>query len=110
MTVKADFFFTLPSAIFQPASGVWLIWLGGFRWNDYWLVLTYGLYLLAGACWIPVVIVQMRMKTMLEAYARGAPFDRAGYERLFHFWFILGWPAFGGLVVVFWLMVNKPTW
>jgi uncharacterized membrane protein len=110
MTVKADFLFTLPSAIFQPASGAWLIWQGAFRWNDYWLVLTYGLYLLASACWIPVIIIQMRMKTMLEAYARGAPFDRAGYERLFHFWFILGWPAFGSLVVVFWLMVNKPTW
>ena len=23
-------------------------------------------------------------------------------------WFILGWPAFGALVMVFWLMINKP--
>jgi uncharacterized membrane protein len=110
LTVKADFLFTLPSAILQPASGAWLIWQGGFRWNDDWLLLTYGLYLLAGACWVPVVIIQMRMKAMLETCALGEPLDEGSYERLFRLWFILGWPAFGGLIVIFWLMVNKPTW
>ncbi|HEX6661688.1 MAG TPA: DUF2269 family protein [Sphingomicrobium sp.] len=25
-------------------------------------------------------------------------------------WFLLGWPAFLGLVIVFWLMVTKPSW
>jgi uncharacterized membrane protein len=110
MTVKADFLFTLPSVIIQPVSGAWLVWHGGFLWNDDWLVLTYGLYLLAGACWVPVVIIQMRMKAMLEAQQRGEPFNEATYNRLFRVWFVLGWPAFGGLVVIFWLMVTKPTW
>ena len=31
-------------------------------------------------------------------------------DRLFRAWFVLGWPAFGGLVVVFFLMVLKPSW
>ncbi len=110
ITVKADFFFTLPSVIVQPASGAWLIWQGDFRWDDYWLVLTYGLYLLAGACWVTVVLIQMRMKTMLEAKQRGEAFDEASYNQLFRLWFALGWPAFGGLIVIFWLMVSKPTW
>jgi uncharacterized membrane protein len=95
MTVKADFLFTLPSVIVQPLSGAWLVWHGGFLWDDYWLVLTYGLYLL---------------KVMLEAHARGEAIDEAAYDRLFRKWFVLGWPAFGGLVVIFWLMVTKPTW
>lgn len=110
MTVKADFFFTLPSVIIQPLSGGWLIWQGGFLWNDYWLVATYGLYLLAAVCWVPVVLIQMRLKTMLEAQQRGGAFDEAAYNRLFHLWFLLGWPAFGGLVLIFWLMVTKPAW
>src|SRR6516225_1653133 len=55
MTVRADFLFTLPAVIVQPLSGAWLIFYGGFAWNDFWLVLTYGLYMLAGACWLPVV-------------------------------------------------------
>jgi uncharacterized membrane protein len=110
MTVKADFLFTLPSAIVQPVSGAWLIWHAGFLWTDYWLVLTYGLYLLAGACWVPVVVIQLRMKAMIEAQLRGEVLDETTYNRLFRIWFMLGWPAFGGLLVIFWLMVTKPTW
>lgn len=110
MTVKADFLFTLPSVIIQPLSGAWLIWQGGFLWDDYWLVATYGLYLLAALCWVPVVFIQMRMKAMLEAQLRGSAFDEAAYNRLFRLWFLLGVPAFGGLVLIFWLMVTKPAW
>jgi uncharacterized membrane protein len=47
---------------------------------------------------------------MLEIHARGGAFDRAAYDRLFSWWFGLGWPAFGGLVAVFFLMVSKPSW
>jgi uncharacterized membrane protein len=110
ITVRADFLFTLPAVIVQPLSGAWLILHGGFAWNDYWLVLTYALYMLAGACWLPVVAIQMRMKAMLEAQARGLAFDDAACQRLFRWWFMLGWPAFGSLVAVFWLMVAKPPW
>jgi uncharacterized membrane protein len=110
MTVKADFLFTLPSVIIQPLSGAWLVWQGGFQWDDYWLIVTYGLYLLAAVCWIPVVFIQIRMKAMLDAQARGDTFDEAANDRLFRLWFVLGWPAFGGLVMIFWLMVTKPTW
>jgi uncharacterized membrane protein len=109
-TVRADFLFTLPAVIVQPLSGVWLISHGGFAWNDYWLVLTYALYLLAGACWLPVLAIQMRMTAMLEGKAQGAAFGEVAYRRLFCWWFVLGWPAFGGLVAIFWLMVAKPTW
>jgi uncharacterized membrane protein len=110
MTVRADFLFTLPAVIVQPLSGAWLIFHGGFAWNDYWLVLTYALYLLAGACWLPVLAIQMRMKAMLEAKAQGAAFGEAAYGRLFRWWFVLGWPAFSGVAAMFWLMVAKPTW
>ena len=34
---------------------------------------------------------------------------RQAYNRLFRVWFALGWPAFVGLLVIFWLMVTKPT-
>jgi uncharacterized membrane protein len=110
ITVRADFLFTLPAVIVQPLSGAWLICHGGFAWNDYWLALTYALYMLAGVCWLAVVAIQMRMKAMLEAQAQGAAFDEAACRRLFRWWFMLGWPGFGGLFVVFWLMVAKPTW
>ena len=33
----------------------------------------------------------------------------ARYHKLFKIWFFLGWPAFVGLVIVFFLMVAKPV-
>ena len=110
MTVRADFLFTLPAVIVQPVTGLWLVWRSGFPWDDFWLVLTYGLYLLAGACWVPVVLIQMRIKTLLDAGLRDEPIDGSACNRLFRLWFALGVPAFGSLIVVFWLMVTKPTW
>jgi uncharacterized membrane protein len=50
------------------------------------------------------------MKSMLQRAAVGDDFDEHLYGRLFRTWFLLGWPAFGGLVVVFFLMVLKPSW
>jgi len=107
-TVLADYCFTLPAVILQPLSGAWLIWYSGYDWLDLWLTATYGLYILAGICWIPVVWIQTDLKRMLQAaHAEGAPLpDR--YFRLFKIWFLLGWPAFTALVIVFFLMVAKP--
>ena len=110
MTVRADFMFTLPAVIIQPLSGFWLVWKAGFAWNDYWLVCAYALYALAGICWVPVVLIQIRMKQMREREASGEAIDRTAYRRLFRLWFALGWPAFGGLIAVFFLMVFKPSW
>ena len=33
----------------------------------------------------------------------------ARYDRLFRVWFVLGWPAFIGVVAIFVLMIFKPT-
>jgi uncharacterized membrane protein len=109
-TVEADFLFTLPAVIVQPLTGAWLVWNGGYDWSDWWLVVTYALYLLAGACWLPVVAIQIRMKAVLDAEAVTGNLDETTLSRLFRWWFALGWPAFGGPLVVFYLMVVKPTW
>lgn len=109
ITVRADFLFTLPAVVIQPLTGFWLIALAGFDWSDGWLVASYGLYLLAGLCWLPVVWLQIRIKRMLEAKVSGGSFDAERFRRLRRAWFLLGWPAFGGLVVVFFLMVAKPS-
>lgn len=107
-TVLADYLFTAPAAVLQPATGAWLIWNGGFQWSERWLLATYLLYAIAAACWLPVVWIQIRLKqiatTSLET---DTPLPRE-YDRLFCLWFALGWPAFLGLVAIFFLMVIKP--
>ena len=108
-TVLADYIFTLPAVIIQPLSGIWLVWQGGFGWMDMWLSTTYAIYIIAGLCWLPVVWIQIQLKKMVRHSAETGEALPARYKKLFKIWFLLGWPAFIGLVIVFYLMVTKPV-
>lgn len=107
-TVLADYLFTLPAVIVQPLSGFALVYMAGYDWSSFWLLATYGIYLAAGALWIPVVWIQWQLKDICQqSLDQGLELpDR--YYRLFRLWCVLGWPAFLGLVIVFYLMVTKP--
>lgn len=108
-TVFADYLFTFPAAILQPISGIALIHIAGFDWTAYWLVATYIIYIVAGLCWLPVVWIQIQLKNMcIAAYENKTDLPEK-YNTLFKVWFLLGWPAFIGLVAVFYLMVAKPA-
>ena len=106
--VVADWLFTTPAGIVQPLTGIWLALLAGHSLAAPWLVATYVLYLVAFVCWLPVVGLQIRIRDVAgAALAEGAPLP-ATARRAFRRWFILGWPAFGALIIVYWLMIAKP--
>ena len=105
--VLADWVFTTPAGLIQPATGLWLINLTGHPWNAPWLLATYALYAAAFLCWAPVVWLQYRIRDLAAAQPPDAELPAAAI-RLGRFWFALGWPAFTALVAVFWLMVSKP--
>jgi len=109
MTVLADYVFTAPAVILQPATGIWLILNGGYAAHDLWLSLTYGLYILAGCCWLPVVWIQIHLRRMLAEAVNAQSGLPPRYHQLFRLWFWLGWPAFISLIVIFFLMVMKPV-
>jgi uncharacterized membrane protein len=74
-----------------------------------WIAWSFGLYFLAGACWLPVVWLQLRMRDMAQqAAAAGQPLPPL-YGRYLRIWVALGIPAFFALVIVFYLMVAKPA-
>ncbi|MEP7221077.1 MAG: DUF2269 domain-containing protein [Novosphingobium sp.] len=109
MVVRADWIFTGTSGIVQPSSGLWLIHLAGYSLAEPWLIVSYGLYIIALACWVPVVGLQIRAQRLAErAVMEGTVLGR-DYERAMCMWFTLGWPAFIGLLGIFWLMVAKPA-
>lgn len=105
--VLADWLLTTPTAILQPASGLWLVhWLGA-PWATPWIAWSLALYALAIACWIPVVVIQIRMRDLAAAAARqGRPLAPA-FHRLLHWWVALGCAAFVAFLLIFWLMVAK---
>lgn len=106
--VLADWIFTSPAVIIQPLTGVGLALEEGFPLTSPWILASVALYLFVGACWLPVVWLQVRMariaKECLESDALLPPV----YKRYFWWWFALGWPAFIAMLAIFWLMVAKP--
>lgn len=109
LVVRADWWFTTPAAIFQPLSGVWLAHAAGWPLSTPWLALSILLYLLAGACWLPVVWLQVRMARMAIAAARDGLELPPAFHRYRRWWEGLGYPAFVAMLVVFYLMVAKPS-
>jgi uncharacterized membrane protein len=108
LVVRADWWFTTPTVIFQPLSGLWLVHLAGWPLSTPWIALSIGLYLFAGICWLPVVWLQIRMAKMARNSANAGTPLPAAYGRYARLWEGLGYPAFLAMLTVFYLMVEKP--
>lgn len=107
--VIADWLFTAPTAIVQPVTGFWLADLANLPWTTGWVLWSLVLYVIAGACWLPVVWIQVRMAAMAQrAAAAGAPLPPL-FWRYHAMWTALGWPAFIAFIAIFFLMVVKPA-
>lgn len=64
---------------------------------------------MAGACWLPVVWLQLRMRDMAAQAAQGDGVLPPRYWSYARWWEALGYPAFVAMAVVFYMMVNKPA-
>lgn len=109
LVVKADWFFTTPTVIIQPLTGFWMMHLTGFSFTQTWLWLTLVLYVFAGACWIPVVVLQIRMRDQAQKCLSDGTALPATYWKQLKIWVALGIPAFSAMVAVTALMVMKPS-
>ena len=107
--VIADWVFTTPTIVLQPLTGFYLMHLAGFPLTTPWILHSLGLYFLAGACWLPVVWMQIRMRDMARVAASSGRELPPLYWRYMRAWVALGIIAFVSLVVVFYLMVAQPT-
>jgi uncharacterized membrane protein len=106
--VLADMLFTSMAVVLQPATGIWLAVHAGYPLSTPWLLWSIGLYVLVGCCWLPVVRLQIRMRDLAaKAAVAGVPLADS-YQRYYRWWFGLGWPAFIGVLAIFYLMVVKP--
>ena len=107
--VWADWIFTTPTAIIQPATGLYMMHLAGMPFSTGWIAWSIGLFILAGACWLPVVWIQIRMAALSQEAARaGTPLPPL-FWRYHWIWTSLGVPAFLAFVVIFYLMTVKPA-
>jgi uncharacterized membrane protein len=107
--VLADWIFTTPAVIAQPVTGVAMLYMAGWPLGTPWVAWSIGLYFFAGACWLPVLWLQLRMKRMAEAALDQGTVLPAQYWHYARWWERLGYPAFISMVVVYFLMVTKPA-
>jgi uncharacterized membrane protein len=109
VVVSADFIFTATAVVAQPLTGYLLMRETGGSLAEPWIVMSLGLFAVAGGFWLPVVWMQMRMRDLAEAAASsGSPLPEA-YHRLFRLWFVFGFPGFGAVLAILWLMIAKPA-
>jgi uncharacterized membrane protein len=106
--VLADLIFTVSAVVLQPVTGVALALLAGYPLLTPWLVLSIAGYLIVGCCWLRVVWLQIRMRDLAIDAANHDLSLPVVYQFYYRQWFWLGWPAFTGVLVIFYLMVAKP--
>ena len=107
--VTADWLFTATTAIAQPLTGWYLVRLLRIPLDTPWLAWSIALYAVAIACWVPVVRLQILMRDSAAASLRAGQGLSAEFRRYFRAWFILGFPALGAFLAIFYLMVFKPA-
>jgi uncharacterized membrane protein len=106
--VIADFCFIAPAVIVQLATGLWLLKLTGHSLAELWVAWGLALYVFVGACWLPVVWMQIRMRDVAAAALKSDTALPDVYWRMGRWWIIAGSLAFPAVIVVFYLMVVKP--
>jgi len=106
--VIADWLFTLPSILVQILTGTFMMYLGGWSYNEPWISGALILFAFAGACWLPVVWIQIRMRDIALASMKEGTNLPDRFWRLERWWILLGCLAFPAVVVIFYLMVVKP--
>ena len=109
IVVTADFLFTATTVLAQPVTGVLLAQEAGLPLSESWIVWSLALYGIAGAFWLPVVWMQMRMRDLARGAARDGTQLPQAYFRLFRMWFAFGFPGFGATLAIVWMMIAKPN-
>jgi len=107
IVVLADTFFTAPAVVVQFGTGLWLMHLLQMPWDMFWVKMSLVLFFVTGACWLPVIWLQIKARDLArKAVADGTELPKV-YHKVMWWWFGLGWPAFISVVAIFWLMVTK---
>lgn len=108
VVVVADMIFTATAALAQPITGYLLMREIGWNFADGWLAISLALYILIGIFWLPVVYIQAQMRNEARASVEQHIALSPRYHRLYRIWFACGVPAFTAIVILLWLMLNRP--
>jgi uncharacterized membrane protein len=105
---RADRQILLPAMIALLVTGLGLVIVTRTPIDMTWLLASYGLLLVALGCWWMAAALLGQMRALAqESVDSGAPV-RYAYHEAAKRWFVLIWPAFAAVVLVFLLMTARP--
>jgi uncharacterized membrane protein len=107
--VIADSCFTAPAVLVQLITGFWMIQILSLPLSTPWIAASLALFAIIGACWLPVLWLQIQASRMARRAVEQQQSLPPRYFRVMRWWFWLGWPAFLSVIGIFWLMVMKPA-
>ncbi len=108
IVVLADMLFTASAVVLQPVTGALLMLQSATGLTERWLAVSLGLYFVAGLFWIPVVMMQIEMRELAQLAAATQQPLPPRYFSLFRRWLLFGFPGFGSVMIILWLMIAKP--
>ena len=108
IVVLADTLFTATAAIAQPVTGYLLAREAGWSLGEGWIALSAGALCVRRNVLAPVVWIQIRLRQLAAATRDGNQPLPEAYHRLYRMWFVCGFPAFGAVLAIVWLMLTKP--
>jgi uncharacterized membrane protein len=105
--VLADWIFTTPAVVTQLVTGFLLMENLGYNYSSPWFYWVIALFIFIGACWLPVVVIQYRLRRLAKIAVETDQLDPQ-FNSLMRIWTLLGVPAFCAIVILLWLMIFKP--
>ena len=101
--VIADWVFTTPSVIIQFITGMVMMHIGGYDFSYTWIRWGVILYFFVGACWLPVVWIQMKMYDIAKSALDSGQELPKEYWKMDKIWIMLGSIAFPVVIIIFYL-------
>jgi uncharacterized membrane protein len=98
-----------PAIAAQPISGFSLAWAIGLSpLSEFWIVVSLGLFVVAVACWIGALRVEIRVRRLSRQSALDAVALPHDYRRMFHAWSALAAAGMLATTAIFALMIWQP--
>jgi uncharacterized membrane protein len=109
MVVWFDARITTTAGFLQIFTGYGLARMSGQTLGSGWLLYSMCIFLLVGALWLPVLILQKQLKDLADhAAVVGLPLNDR-FASLYRWWFWMGIIAFSGMFAIVFLMATKMT-
>jgi len=105
--LRSDVMFAGPSAMFQLASGLWLVDRLGLALSTPWIAWSLGLYGVAFGLWVPVIWLEMRMRRIAQEAAHRHEGLPRRYWASLGVWAVLAAVGFTAFLGILWLMTAK---